>query len=133
MTKSSLDLAVQRFKALGHPARMRLALALRSGELCVCQMIAVLELAASTVSAHLKELRRAGLLVEGKQGRWVFYALSPEGAILLASVAPEVGLDEQILADSEVVVRLRGIDPEELCRTGSDRVKRERDRSLERG
>ena len=43
----------------------------RTGELCVCQITEVLGLATSTVSAHLKELRRAGLTVERKEGRCV--------------------------------------------------------------
>ncbi len=111
---------MQRLKALGHPARMRIAVMLRAGELCVCQMTAVLQLAASTVSAHLAELRRAGCVVERKEGRWVFYALSDEGASLLASIAPDVKGDTTLAADAAVVARLRALGPEELCRVDFD-------------
>ena len=51
---------------------------LRGGELCVCQMTAVLGLAASTVSAHLTDLKRAGLVLDRKDGRWVLHRLSEE-------------------------------------------------------
>ena len=67
MNSSNLDSAVAIARALGHPARLRTVAVLRSGELCVCQVTEVLKLAPSTVSAHLKELKRAGLIVERKE------------------------------------------------------------------
>ncbi len=120
MANSPLDQTVRRFKALGHPARMRIATMLRAGELCVCQMTAVLRLAASTVSAHLAELRRAGCVVERKEGRWVFYTLSDEGASLLAALAPDLRDDGRLAADAEMVAKLRRIGPEALCRADLD-------------
>ncbi len=59
MTRSPLSNQVDRYKALGHPVRLRILAMLRDGGLCVCQITAVLGLASSTVSAHLAELRRA--------------------------------------------------------------------------
>ena len=76
MTMSNLNAAVEISRALGHPARLRIVAMLRSGELCVCQITEVLQLAQSTVSSHLRELRRAGLITERKDGRWVYFALS---------------------------------------------------------
>jgi len=76
-------------KALGHPARLRIVAMLRSGELCACQITAVLQLAPSTVSSHLAELRRAGLLTERKDGRWIHYRLAQsEDAVEIAAVTP---------------------------------------------
>lgn len=69
---------VDLMKTLGHPARLRILALLRAGELCVCQINTILGLAGSTVSEHLTELRRAGLLSERKDGRWVYYELSPK-------------------------------------------------------
>ena len=76
MTASTLESTVTAARALGHPARVRIVAMLRSGELCVCQITEVLDLAVSTVSAHLRELRRAGLLSERKDGRWVYFGPS---------------------------------------------------------
>ncbi len=120
MGASPLQLAVRRLKALAHPARLRIAAMLRGGELCVCQMTAVLQLAASTVSAHLAELRRAGCVVERKTGRWVFYALSAEGAAALAALAADIDGDAQLAADAALVAKLRRVGPEQLCRANLD-------------
>jgi len=67
---------VELLKALAHPVRLRILALLRDGELCVCQVAEVLQLAPSTVSEHLTDLRRAGLVQERKVGRWVHVALT---------------------------------------------------------
>ena len=77
MSATPLDLLVRIHKALAHPVRMRIVAMLRRGELCVCQINAVIGLAPSTISAHLAELKNAGLVVERKAGRWVHYRLAP--------------------------------------------------------
>ncbi len=95
---------------------------LRDGELCVCQLIAVLELAASTVSAHLTELKRAGLLLETKKGRFVMYRWSeePEAKALLADLTSGIAKDQQVVADAKLVRALRRVGVEELCRVDLD-------------
>lgn len=95
---------------------------LRPGGLCVCQITAVLGLATSTVSAHLAELRRAGLLTEDKDGRWVSYRLAagPQVKPLLERVWALVDDDPQVEADARLVRGLRRIPVEDLCRAGLD-------------
>lgn len=109
-------------KALAHPARLRVLAMLRAGELCNCQIAAVLELAPSTVSAHLAELRRAGLIVERKEARWVHYGLSeePGSTALLALLWPRLIADPVVKGDAAVLRRLRTVDMEELCRLDLD-------------
>ena len=60
-------------KALADENRVRALLALRKGELCVCQITELFGLAASTVSKHLSILYQAGLVESRKDGRWVYY------------------------------------------------------------
>jgi arsenate reductase/ArsR family transcriptional regulator len=125
MKNSNLDLAVSVARALGHPARLRTVAMLRPGELCVCQITEVLGLAPSTVSAHLKELRRAGLTVEHKEGKWVWYGLSDDAvarAWINAALGPLDG-DPQMSADSLKVRELRSLPVEDLCRYGYDTAK----------
>jgi arsenate reductase/ArsR family transcriptional regulator len=119
---SDLARSVGVHKALAHPVRQRLVAMLRDGELCVCQMTAVLGLAASTVSAHLTDLRRAGLLVESKSGRFVSYGWSadPAAHAPLAGVVARIGKDPQVAADAKLVRSLRRVDVEKLCRVELD-------------
>ena len=63
------------FKALGHPARLRMVDALGEGERCVCDLVEVAGLAWSTVSRHLAVLKKAGVLEDEKRGQQVYYRL----------------------------------------------------------
>ena len=62
-------------KALSDPNRVRVLLALRRGELCVCQITELFGFAPSTVSKHLSILHHAGLIRSRKSERWVYYRL----------------------------------------------------------
>ncbi len=69
------------FKAFSDVTRLRILHLLRDGELCVCDLIAVLKLPQAKVSRHLAYLRRAGLVTVRKEGLWAHYTLaSPAGA-----------------------------------------------------
>lgn len=122
MPESRLNQAAEVFKAAGHPARLRILGMLRRGGLCVCQVTAILDLAVSTVSAHLAELKRAGFVVEHKDGRWVSYGLAQdaEAAALLERVWALLGDDPQVEADARLVRGLRRIPVEDLCRVDLD-------------
>jgi len=66
-------------KALGDENRVRILMALSGRrELCVCQLIDMLQLAPSTVSKHLFILRNARLIMGRKEGRWMYYRLNTE-------------------------------------------------------
>jgi DNA-binding transcriptional ArsR family regulator len=126
MTKRRADLrdVVEASKGLAHPARLRLLAMLATGELCVCQMTAVLELAPSTVSQHLSVLSRGGLVADRKEGKLVYYRLGRE-EMARAVLNPLLALlieDEQVRADRDVVDRLRQIPVMELCAADLDLV-----------
>src|SRR5512139_3299151 len=67
-------------KALADENRVRMLLALRAGELCVCQITELFGLAPSTVSKHLSILYQAGLAESRKEGRWIYYRLPAKTA-----------------------------------------------------
>jgi len=115
-----LQSAIGVLKAMGHPVRLRILAMLRDGELCVCQMTALLDLAPSTVSAHLADLKRAGLVSERKEGRWVFHRLAENEPALLASVWETVSQDPRVRADARLLRRIRKVDIAELCRADLD-------------
>ena len=70
----------QLFKALSDETRLRILALLTAGELCVCDLMAVLELPQSTVSRHLAYLRHAGLVEDRRQGVWMYYRLATPSA-----------------------------------------------------
>jgi len=115
---SRLTQIVEAHKALGHPVRLRIVAMLTTGELCACQITAVLKLAASTISAHLSELRRAGLIVERKEGRWVIFrhAQDDHSRALIATALASLAGDPRIAADARIVKHLRRVPVEKLCR-----------------
>jgi DNA-binding transcriptional ArsR family regulator len=131
MSPPNLESAVAIARALGHPARLRTVALLRSGELCVCQITEILKLAPSTVSAHLKELKRAGLTVERKEGRWVHIGLAEDANLrrLIDAALSTLADDPQVVEDASFVEDLRGLPVEMLCRLGYDEARREIERS----
>ena len=67
------------FKSLEDETRLRImALLLETGELCVCDIIAVLQLPQSTVSRHLAHLKNAGWLRDRREVVWIHYSVSPD-------------------------------------------------------
>ena len=67
-------------KALSDSHRVRAVMALRKGELCVCQITELLALAPSTISKHMSVLKSAGVVDSRKEGRWVYYRLIENAA-----------------------------------------------------
>jgi ArsR family transcriptional regulator, arsenate/arsenite/antimonite-responsive transcriptional repressor len=63
-------------KAAADPTRARILKMLEGGEMCVCQVIAVLGLSQSTVSKHLSLLKGAGLVRERRERKFVHYSLA---------------------------------------------------------
>ena len=107
-------------KALADENRVRILAALRSRELCVCQVIALLELAPSTVSKHLSILRNARLIASRKQGRWMYYRLAGDEAPAeiedsLSWIFRSIGENTRIVEDSLRLKEILKIDPEVLC------------------
>jgi DNA-binding transcriptional ArsR family regulator len=107
-------------KALGDETRIRAVLALRDNELCVCQIVELLELAPSTVSKHLQILKEAGLVESRKKGRWVYYSLSESDARGVPIAALDLILataqnTQLAKADKQKLRNILKCDPEELC------------------
>jgi DNA-binding transcriptional ArsR family regulator len=92
-------------KAMSDINRVRILMALRNRELCVCQVTELLGLAPSTVSKHISILDHARLVESRKDGRWVYYRWSLEEAPLFVSralewMAESLENDKTLLRDS---------------------------------
>jgi ArsR family transcriptional regulator len=64
------------FKALSDETRLRIIKLLRGGELCVCDIVAALDLIQPKISFHLAALREAGLIKDRREGKWTHYSLN---------------------------------------------------------
>lgn len=109
------------FKALADESRLRTFNVLRQGELCVCQITELLQLAPSTVSKHMSILRQAGLVESRKEGRWIYYRLTDfpngtSGSGIRTLLHKQLPNSEQEDSDIKTIQQILRCDPEELCR-----------------
>lgn len=78
------------FRLLGDPGRVQILwVLLDAGELCVCDLAAVVDKAESSVSHSLRLLRTAGIVRHRRAGRQVFYSLDDAHVRLLLDVSVE--------------------------------------------
>jgi ArsR family transcriptional regulator len=117
MTEAALTMLAGRLQALASPPRIRILLALRSGALCVCQLAAILDVPASTVSSHLADLRHAGIVGEHRKGRYVWYTLHrrDDAVPWLRLLARQAGVDPLVMSDLDRAQRFRKVPPESLA------------------
>lgn len=104
-------------KTLGHPARLRILAMLRNNRLSVCQIAAALNVAPSTASGYLLELRRADLVAEQRRGKWVYYRLTVDETndALLRFILLLIASDPQVQHDLAAARTLHGTSPELVC------------------
>jgi ArsR family transcriptional regulator len=98
------------FKALADETRLRILNLLVQGELCVCDIMAVLDIGQSKASRHLAYLRNVGLVDDRRNGVWMYYTLAQAEGVThrrvlewLADAANEL---PQAAADSKALQRL---------------------------
>ncbi len=104
------------FKALSDETRLRILSLLLYEELCVCDIMAVLQLPQSTVSRHLAYLKNAGWLDDRRCGVWMYYSIVDSGnslqKSLLESLRENLSGLEMAVADRE---RLCGFSQHNRC------------------
>jgi ArsR family transcriptional regulator len=84
------------FKALSEETRLRILKLLENRELCVCDIVAALDMVQPKVSFHLNALKEAGFLKDRKQGRWTHYRVDDSDFFrrsLLLSVFERISKD----------------------------------------
>ncbi len=75
-TRKSLEKAARLFHALSDETRLELLDRLQSGEQCVCELTDAIKAAQSRLSFHLKVLKDAGLILDRREGRWMYYSIN---------------------------------------------------------
>ena len=110
----------QIFKALGDETRLRIMGLLIDGkELCVCDIMAALDLPQSTVSRHLSNLRNAGLVNDRRQGIWMNYKINQReiehASALLDLLAKILGDLEQTVEDQRLLNEHLETKKQQIC------------------
>ncbi len=98
-----MDELLSLFKALSDETRLRLVKLLEKGELCVCHLVAAVDMSQSKVSFHLKVLKEAGLVKDRRAGKWMYYRLNESDLfkrLLFLSVADRVR-EEEVSTDRQ--------------------------------
>ena len=70
---------VRKIKALADENRLAIMLSLRQGEKCACVLLRELNITQPTLSHHMRLLCDSGLVSSRKEGKWMYYSISPEG------------------------------------------------------
>jgi len=106
--------------ALADETRLRILLVLKGRELCLCQLIELLNLSQSTVSRHMSILKGAGLVVSRKDGRWAWFGLPGEADFAVTSalewVSRTAAGSDTVLSDNRRVAKILDSDLEEMCK-----------------
>ena len=110
-------------KSVADPTRVRILKLLEAGEMCVCQIVAVLELGQSTISKHLFLLKMAGLVKERQEKKWVHYALDgsegdPYARKMLTTLKGWLNDDPVIGRDRKREALAREVGPVAICERG---------------
>ena len=91
------------FAALADTTRLRLLNLMAGREVCVCYFVEILRQGQPKISRHLAYLRKAGIVIARREGKWMHYRISPPadaatGSILDATIA-SFRNDKQMQAD----------------------------------
>ena len=78
------------FKAFCDENRVHILRMLTSGEKCACKLLEELNVTQPTLSHHMKILCDSGIVVARKEGKWMYYSISAEGAEVAAELLKEL-------------------------------------------
>ncbi len=73
---SSIEEIASLLQTIGQPARLQILLAIGEGETCVCHLEATFGWRQAYLSQHLMALRKAGILLARREGRYIHYRLN---------------------------------------------------------
>lgn len=105
------------FKALSDETRLRIVKLLENGELCVCHIVAAVDMSQSKISFHLKILKEAGLVKDWREGKWMHYRLNESDLfkrLLFLSIAERIQ-EEEIDNDRQRLEAFIASRPEEFA------------------
>ena len=97
---------VKLLSALSDETRLRIYLLLLKEELCVCELVNILNMEQSRVSHSLRILKESGLINNQREGKWIIYSANPKmiKSKLIQGLKKEVMI---LSADSKSLTRCK--------------------------
>lgn len=77
-------------KLLSDGTRLTILALLKEKELCVCDIVDILQTTQPNVSQHLRKLKKGGLVVETRKKQWIYYSLNVEDKPYLKGILDEM-------------------------------------------
>jgi ArsR family transcriptional regulator len=105
------------FKALSDETRLKMLKIFGKGEICVCDLVSVLDMSQPKISFHLNVLKGAGLIRDRKQGKWVHYSINDSDMFrrfLVLSVMEKMP-DEGVKKELARLVKIRVMKNKNEC------------------
>ena len=84
-----LDRLSSIYKVLGDPSRLKIVMALRQVEMCVCDLAAFLGLTESAISHQLRRLKDLALVKSRREGQVIYYSLDDAHVVELLNIGLE--------------------------------------------
>lgn len=94
---SSMESLTDTMKLLSDKTRLTILSLLKEEEMCVCDIVDILETTQPNISQHLKKLKNGGLVVETRKSQWIYYSLHIEDKPYLKAIIDELpSMKEQL-------------------------------------
>ena len=115
------------FKVLSDHTRIRILKLILQRELCVCELMQVLNMTQSRISRHVNLLKQAGLVKDRREGKWVYYSVNsqsfnPYATALLNLFSGWLNEDKVIITDRENISRAKRLSDPQCCRPGKEPI-----------
>ncbi|QYR19341.1 metalloregulator ArsR/SmtB family transcription factor [Paenibacillus sp. sptzw28] len=95
----SFDAMAETLKLLSDKTRLTILAMLKEKEMCVCDIVEILQTTQPNVSQHLRKLKTGGLVGETRRSQWIYYSLNIEDKPYLQGILDQLpSMDEQINA-----------------------------------
>jgi ArsR family transcriptional regulator len=85
-----IDNLAETLKLLSDKTRLTILALLKEQEMCVCDIVAILETTQPNVSQHLRKLKVGGLVNETRRAQWIYYSLNIEDKPYLHVILDEL-------------------------------------------
>ena len=96
-----LERMANQLKAVSDSNRLKLLACIKQGEVCVCDLVEVLQISQPGVSQQLKKLKEADIILERKKGTWKHFRLNDIQEPYIQSILDELDPIQVIKCSSQ--------------------------------